>query len=552
MLLVILSWCYIFGVGLNLGLAFDRIFRLQLKDTVTILFAGLFSVTILAGFWAIFGRINWEFQLFLLLLNGLVLLWNWTRFSNHLRNFYGQLKGLAKGKLVLLWLSLGTYALVCAAPPYFADHEIYYIQTVKWLNEYGFVKGLANLHLFFGQTSGWHILQGVFSFSFLGMTLHTLNGFCLLVGNIYAILNVDNFKAAALFPLANLLLFPFLAVASADLAVCVIAFVAFCHFLRTFEYGTPQAFNTLAILCLFVVFIKITAAPILLLPLFIWISNCRALFKKVAVSYFAAILVFGLFVVKNTILTGYPLFPSTAFAKLFTVDFTVPTAIHDLAFNPARRYDFFIPQNRYASLNGWQILVRWVFGSGLNSVFNAAIVLLLLAIPLLKVFSEKKYRVLYAVMAIQLLLLFATSPQHRFMLHFVLLFGLLAMAAIAKNNRLIPSLGWLSLVPLLAIGCFGLHFPSRNIQFSDGVFSAGNLIIPSKNSNLEATYYKVSIGNLDYFSPDQKTYIWATGDGALPCVNQKQIQYLSDKTGYIPQLRTNHLKDGFCAVKITP
>ena len=55
----------------------------------------------------------------------------------------------------------------CASPPLILDNESYYIQTIKWLNQYGFVKGLVNLHVFLGQTSGWHLLQSAFSFSFL-------------------------------------------------------------------------------------------------------------------------------------------------------------------------------------------------------------------------------------------------------------------------------------------------------------------------------------------------------------------------------------------------
>ena len=31
-----------------------------------------------------------------------------------------------------------------ATLPFIIDNESYYIQTIKWLNEYGFVKGLAN------------------------------------------------------------------------------------------------------------------------------------------------------------------------------------------------------------------------------------------------------------------------------------------------------------------------------------------------------------------------------------------------------------------------
>lgn len=551
MLLVLLSWCYLFAIALNLGLAFNRFLKLQLKDTATLLFTGLFYVAILAGIWAIFGRIHWEFQLALLLSNGLVLLWNRHHVGEYLGAFYLEFLSISKPKKLSLGLSVLTFALICSAPAYFPDHEIYYVQTIKWLNDYGLVKGLANLHLFFGQTSGWHVLQSAFSFSFLGLGLHTINGFCLLVANWYAISNAESLKTAVFIPIANALLFPFIAVASPDLAVVAIGFVIFFLFLEAFDRCSAAQFNLVALLCLFVVYVKITAAPILLLPLFLWIYHFKVLRKKVGVSCVAALFVFGLWVVKNTLLTGYPLFPLTLLHNGLGLDYALPPEIHTFAFNPARRFDFFISHADYQQLDGWQILIRWLFYSGWGSVLNVAIVLLMLVVPFLKAFAQLKYRLLYVAMSVQLLLLFATSPQARFILHFAVYFAVLLVAKCIRDEKIVMALGGTSCVVLLSLGIFGWHYPSRNVVFPGQTFSLGNLAIPAADSSLKTSYNPASIGNLNYHSPDANTYIWATGNGPLPCVNQKQLQYLQYKTGYIPQLRTPYLKDGFLSVKAT-
>ena len=73
MVLIILSWIYILFTTINLGFVLDRILVLKNKDFVITSFLGLFSVTVLASIWAIFGRINVEFHIFLLLLNFLIL-----------------------------------------------------------------------------------------------------------------------------------------------------------------------------------------------------------------------------------------------------------------------------------------------------------------------------------------------------------------------------------------------------------------------------------------------------------------------------------------------
>ncbi|MDQ0783112.1 hypothetical protein [Chryseobacterium sp. W4I1] len=47
--------------------------------------------------------------------------------------------------------------------PFLLDHFGYYVPTIKWLTEYGMVKGISNLDLTLGQMSVWHIFQTGFS-----------------------------------------------------------------------------------------------------------------------------------------------------------------------------------------------------------------------------------------------------------------------------------------------------------------------------------------------------------------------------------------------------
>jgi len=47
--------------------------------------------------------------------------------------------------------------------PYILDHFGYYVPTIKWLTEYGLIKGISNLDFTLGQMSIWHIFQAGFS-----------------------------------------------------------------------------------------------------------------------------------------------------------------------------------------------------------------------------------------------------------------------------------------------------------------------------------------------------------------------------------------------------
>ncbi len=64
-----------------------------------------------------------------------------------------------------------------AGPVIMDDTHSYHIQMVKWVQEYGSVPGIANLHLRFGLNSSWFITIAQFSFPLRGLNIYgTMNG----------------------------------------------------------------------------------------------------------------------------------------------------------------------------------------------------------------------------------------------------------------------------------------------------------------------------------------------------------------------------------------
>jgi hypothetical protein len=64
-----------------------------------------------------------------------------------------------------------------AGPVIMDDTESYHIQNIKWLQEYGTVPGLANLHIRYGFNSSWFIATGLVSPAITGInTYEVLNG----------------------------------------------------------------------------------------------------------------------------------------------------------------------------------------------------------------------------------------------------------------------------------------------------------------------------------------------------------------------------------------
>jgi len=563
MLLIIFSWIYIFYTSVVVGFVLKKLAQLKSSNIITISFLGFFTTTVIASIWAIFGRINIEFHVFLLFINFIFNIKYKSDLSDLFKSLFNQIVNFSKSQKIFILLIILLVTAKCAFTSNFIDNETYYIQTIKWLNEYGFVKGLANLHIFFGQTSGWHIVQSAFNFSFLQQNFNNLNGICLILANIFATSKLNSYRqnknqiylTIGLLPIVNLLLFQFIGVPSPDLAVYLISFILFYYFLKNFESIKVENYNLIFILSIFIVYIKITAFPILILPLVLFVLNFKKLFSKIYISYIIGLIVFSLFVIKNLIITGYPFFPSPNFKDVIYLNYSLPIELYDFSFNTQRLYDFTVLKSEFNGMDRIHIFIKWLLYSKIYSFFNSGIIISILIIPyFLKRFLNKvSYWTLYFGMLIQLVFLFLTSPQYRFILNFVLFFGFIIISCLISKRQIITYFLYLSIIPIV----YSIVFPIKtynkinNKLFKETSYSLNkNIFIPHKKSNLNCIYQNNSIGNLDYYSPNIKTLLWATGDGNLPCVNKNQLLFFQNKYGFIPQKFTSNLADGFYSKNI--
>lgn len=563
MILIAISWIYILFTTINLGFGLDKILNLNTKNFVITSILGLFSATILASIWAIFGRINIEFHIVLLLLNVFLLLKFYNQIINVYKSFLLELQQLQKSLQIILTIISVLIILQCSSIPFVIDNESYYIQTIKWLNEYGFVKGLANLHLFYGQTSGWHITQSVFSFSFLYKDFNDLSGFCLLLGNVFAIQKLNeyrkndnkNYLLIGLLPLFNIFFFQFISAPSPDIPVYIFSFIFFFYFLEDFREITSETFNLLLILVLFLLYIKNTTLTFAVFPLILLLFNFKSLSRKLLKPVLLSTLVIVLFFIKNLIICGSPLFPSKIFTAI-TTDYTIPNTIQTFYYDNLKYYGYFITAEQYNSMSVWDLFIRWITLPKLNGLFNKISVFFILVLPffIYKFKNEKALWLLYVNMILQIFLLLITSPQYRFFIHFVLFFSLFCLICLIQNKKAINALLVLSQIPIAII----LFFPFNLSKFANhkslmeiSTFSTKNIIFPYQNSKSNTSFETIRLGNLKYNSPKKNDFLWASGNGDLPCVNKKQIDTFEKYFQYIPQMRTNELKDGFYAKKIS-
>jgi hypothetical protein len=557
MVLILLSWIYIFFSTINLGFVADRILRLKNQNFVIHSVLGLFATTIFASIWAIFGRVNVEFHIVLLFINLAVFL----KFQKEIRllykSFLKELHSITTSLKIALTIITVLILAQCASIPYILDNESYYIQTIKWINEYGFVKGLANLHFFLAQTSGWHILQSAYNFSFLYDKFNDISGFCLLLGNIFSIIKLndyfknkdENYLIIGLLPLANVFFFQFISTPSPDIPIYIFSFLIFFYFLQNFKKLDVENFNLIVILVVFSLFIKTTSFALIFIPILLLAKNFKKLLPNLFKTVFISIIILILFVVKNTIINGFPFFPVINF-HFFETDYIIPESIAKLYYKETKLYGYFLTDEQYSKISIYELFLRWLTLPKLHGLFNKLSIILIIASPtfIYKYFHRKEIWVLYFIMFLQMSFLFCTSPQYRFFMNFLLFFSFFLTALFLNQKRIILLFlffsifitGFVLLIPI------NLNYFTKNkFVLSTSNFSTKNIIFPYKNTKSNTTFEYLQNGNLHFYSPIENDFFWSSGDGKLPCVNKAQIEYFNYYYKVKPQMRTTDLKDGF-------
>lgn len=562
MVYILISWCYILFTTITFGYSTTRYLNVKSTDLVLNSFMGLFTVTVLASVFAFFFRINIEFHLLLLLLHFVLLFRFKTEILALYHDFWNQIRKFHLSLKIYLALIFILILAQCATLPYIVDNESYYIQTIKWLNEYGFVKGLANLHIFLGLTSGWHITQSAFSFSFLYDRFNDLSGYCLLLGTIFALEKLNSYfnyhrKTDLLFgliPLFNVFFFKFISAPSPDIPVYILAFIIFYYFILYYKNSNSEIFTILFLLAVFSVYCKTTSFVILLLPIFYLIKHFKVLHREVLPSCLIGLFVLFLFMAKNTLITGYQLYPLQAL-KLFNLDYRVPKEVMTLVFNETKLNGYYMTLEQYNTMSSYAIMKNWLYTSPIDSLFNGMTLIILLITPLIlyKFYNKKENWIIYSVTLIHLILMFLSSPQYRYFIHFILFFELLLISLFVIRKKTVNLLLFSSLIPVIIVVYLPFDFSgitTNKLIAHNNYFSIKNSIEPAENSKFIIDFETIKRGNLEYHSPIQPYFFWGTYNGSLPTVNKAQVNYFENYLHYIPQQRTDNLADGFFAKKI--
>ncbi len=235
----------------------------------------------------------------------------------------------------------GAILVLTMKAPEFVDTYLYHVQAIRWIEEYGVVPGLGNLHCRFAYNSAFLALQALFSFSWIMEPLHSLNGFLSCFFVVYAVMTNHIFtkEKNQLSDYLKLLYIPYvflnqrtLSSPGTDmLAMFLVIYIAskWSECMERKEESV-QSYGFLCILAVWALTVKLSTAGSLLLV----ILPAIQLIRKRNREYIIKDLVCGLvtaipWLIRNVLISGYLIYPYAAI-DWFTVDWKMPEEVLEM------------------------------------------------------------------------------------------------------------------------------------------------------------------------------------------------------------------------------
>jgi len=386
------------------------------------------------------------------------------------------------------------------------DHFWYYVPTLKWLNSYGLIIGIANIDWVLRQMSFMHIMQAG-----IDQTIDPYGRFGIFIVILFLayIFERKSFLLLLFIPFY----FLYFQSPSSDLPVVFFSLIVVNEL--CFHYKKSN-FKILFIISVFAFVIK----PIVFwLPLWVFIVTLyqdKSQLKSIRNYIFPSILVF-VFLIKNVIITSSLFYPVT-FTTINTYwlpDIQVLELSNQSAV--AHAYDYKYGINTINSFSFFEKIIRWLTIPNLQIIIHLAVILITLIFGIIAFLKRHFiYIALFSIAIFKLIIIFSFSGQFRFMIDVIypMIFILLSFLDLKK----LPLFGSfiLFIFAWLFVSFPSLDkkiFPSSELTKIMVGFTKESLIQPENYP--PDTYKQGKIGNLEFRIPIHDLYNYETPPPAL-------------------------------------
>ncbi len=355
MLSVFLIWIYICLTSATIGSFLLRKTSFRTEDR---LMFGLMTVTVYAEAFSLVHKVGLLANAILIIACIVLIVLFRKKISDKIGSY---VSGLKKNKLFPLFIVLAVLYIAFMAygssRGYFHDDsDLYHGQAIRWIEEYGIVKGLGNLHERLAYNSASFALSALYSFSFLGgQSYHAVAGFIvtvMLASSFRVFVSVRNKKIGiADFARLGVIYYCFniydemVSPASDYFAMLFFMYVI----VKTIELceaknSQPEEYAAMAMMGVFTMTVKFSAAPVILacaVPIILLAKDGKA--GKIAKYTVYAVVIMLPYFLREYILSGRLFYPSTAL-DIFSPIWKIP---EEIAFKDA---DYIIAYGRGYSI----------------------------------------------------------------------------------------------------------------------------------------------------------------------------------------------------------
>ncbi|WP_051878526.1 LIC_10190 family membrane protein [Chryseobacterium sp. FH1] len=516
MIFILLTVFSLLAINFGNGLIVRNILKIETRSFVLISFLGMMGITMFETILAFFFPLGSMIELIFITIGLLGIIWFLKSERLSLSNFKFN-----------FWFYFFSLVILFSASfsPYLFDHQSYYVPTISYLKEFGFVKGISNLDLLLGQTSFWHIYQAGFS--------HFVDPFLKINAYLSILFLIYIYERKQYFLLIFLPIFLlFVQQPSPDLPILILTLIV------VNESINKQESPIILYLALFAFCIK----PIVFwLPLFVILNFVYQ--HKFNFKVLIPIVIFGsLSVVKNLWLFGFPIFPVSF------VDFNLPwkpsqeILTYSSQIGLMKTYDMKYSYQQVIEFNFFDKIYHW-FTIGYKSVLNVGIIVSLMIISIFTIREKNKfYYLLLICIILKTILIISFSAQYRFFIDVYLIAIFLIFKNISENNSVTIAVCLSVFISVI------FTFPGFLQQFNIGKrlsdFSWSQIYKPKVSSvmNFNSDY---QIGNFKFDVPK-----YPFEKDFFPSINIYDLK-LYDYYGVFPQQMGNDYKDGLYQRKLT-
>ena len=449
MLINLLIWLYLgvisFVVGFGAIRFLDRTHSYECAHPGSYLLAGIATLTVYSELFSIFYKVGLLANLVMCIVTLLIAI----LLRKPICAYLTKLTGTISISLWIIGIVLTCIFAYGSAHGYMHyDSDLYHAQSIRWIEEYGLVPGLGNLHSRFAYNSASFCLSALFSFSFLGyQSYHACAGFLALVVASFCIelFRKRAYAAPTLADIARIVavyyilnIFDEMVSPASDYFVVLMILAAFILYLEVvLKYAGSESDRIdeteiiypmvlLSLLGLVIVSIKVSGAFIVLLAVLPAILLIKSKATRDIIRYIiAGIVVVIPFLVRNVILSGYLVYPMAGI-DIFNFDFKMSPEMVTYDAREVQTYGRCIAVEDYA-----KPISFWIGGwfKSLDKINKVCFIFAILALfvvlgSLIYVLVRKRYKELATlsvvlVCGICFLYLMATSPNIRFACVFI-------------------------------------------------------------------------------------------------------------------------------------